>query len=233
MATPALSNRWSRGMVDGNYTAPVPEKDVELHEKIRSCTICAACLPLGPRPVVQFSMHSCILIIGQAPGSKVHASGVPWDDPSGERLRQWTGLSTQEFYDPRIVALMPMGFCYPGRRAGGDMPPRPECQATWHERVLALLPKARLTILVGLYAQAAYLPSPGPSMMENVRGFERFGPDIIPLPHPSWRSVGWSRRNPWFEADVLPALRQRVDARLIRRRRQLHLTPVSGESDGR
>jgi uracil-DNA glycosylase len=232
MATPARSNLWSRAMPDGNYTAPVPEEDGELHDKIRGCTICAASLPLGPRPVVQFSRHSCILIIGQAPGSKVHASGVPWDDPSGDRLRQWTGLSTDQFYDPCIVALMPMGFCYPGRRAGGDMPPRPECQPTWHERMLALLPKSRLTILVGLYAQAAYLPAPGPSMMENVKGFERFGPDIIPLPHPSWRSVGWSRRNAWFEADVLPALKRRVEAHLVRCLRQPRLTFTSGESDG-
>jgi uracil-DNA glycosylase len=214
MATPIQFNGWSDNVPEGNYTAPIPDKDGALLEQIRGCTICAASLPLGPRPVVQFSTSSCILIIGQAPGSKVHASGIPWDDPSGDRLRQWTGLSTKEFYDSRIVALVPMGFCYPGRRPGGDMPPRSECYPTWHERVLALLPEHRLTILVGLYAQAAYLQAPGPSMMENVRGFERFGPDMIPLPHPSWRSVGWSRRNPWFEADVLPALKKRVHTHL-------------------
>lgn len=183
-----------------------------LHAQIRACTVCARDLPLGARPVVQFSSTARVLIIGQAPGAKVHNSGIPWDDPSGDRLRQWTGLSTEQFYDERLVALVPMGFCYPGKRAGGDLPPRPECAPLWHERIFEVLPTNRLTLLVGLYAQAGYLPRPEPTLMQNVRAYRRFMPDFIPLPHPSWRSVGWSRRNPWFETDVLPVLRDRIAA---------------------
>jgi uracil-DNA glycosylase len=183
--------------------------------EIRACAHCAAQLPAGPRPIIQFSATSRIVIIGQAPGSKVHASGVPWDDPSGDRLREWTGLTRQEFYDPAKVALMPMGFCYPGRASGGDAPPRPECAPLWHARILALLPKNRLTLLVGTYAQAAYLPpAKGRGMTETVRAFADFGPDLFPLPHPAWRSVLWMRRNPWFEAEAQPALMAAIKARL-------------------
>jgi uracil-DNA glycosylase len=181
---------------------------------VRACTVCAPFLPAGPRPIVQFSRSSRILIIGQAPGIKVHLSGVPWEDDSGNRLRDWTGLSRADFYDPAKVALVPMGFCYPGKGASGDLPPRPECAPLWHERILALLPRDRLTLLVGLYAQAWYLPGKGATLTERVRGFAAFGPSVIPLPHPSWRSVGWQRRNPWFESDLLPALRASVRSRL-------------------
>jgi uracil-DNA glycosylase len=181
-----------------------------LIDEIRGCTLCSLHLPKGPRPIVQFSATSRILIIGQAPGTRVHASGVPWDDPSGDRLREWTGLSAEDFYDPTKVALMPMGFCYPGTGASGDLPPRPECAPLWHERVLAVLPADRLTLLVGSYAQARYLGAPKrQSLTDSVRAFEKFD-NIIPLPHPSWRSSGWMQRNPWFETDVLPTLRDQV-----------------------
>jgi uracil-DNA glycosylase len=177
--------------------------------------VCADFLAAGPRPIVQFSDTSRIVIIGQAPGSKVHASGVPWNDDSGDRLRDWTGLSKDQFYDPARVALVPMGFCYPGKGKSGDLPPRPECAPLWHSRIMALLPVKRLTLLVGTYAQQAYLKLPkGATLTETVRTFHVYGPSILPLPHPAWRSVIWMKRNPWFEQDVLPALRTVVQAML-------------------
>jgi len=155
-----------------------------------------------------------VLIIGQAPGSKVHASGVPWDDDSGDRLREWTGLVRADFYDPAKVALVPMGFCYPGKASGGDKPPRSECAPQWHERVLGMLPDDRLTLLVGSYAQAHYLPHTRKlSLTERVRQWREHLP-IIPLPHPSWRSTIFMREHTWFERGVLPALRAAVSARL-------------------
>jgi uracil-DNA glycosylase len=182
---------------------------------IRACTVCADFLAAGPRPIVQFSDSARIVIIGQAPGSKVHASGVPWNDDSGDRLREWTGLSRDLFYDPARVALVPMGFCYPGKGKSGDLPPRPECAPLWHSRIMALLPAKRLTLLVGTYAQKAYLQLPkGATLTETVRTFHSHGLDFLPLPHPAWRSVIWMRRNPWFEQDVLPALRSSVQALL-------------------
>lgn len=186
--------------------------------EIGQCRVCADQLRAGPRPVVQFSSRSKILIIGQAPGARVHASGTPWDDDSGGRLRAWTGLSPATFYDPEQVALLPMGFCYPGKGASGDLPPRSECAPLWHERVLALLPADRLTLLVGTYAQAGYLPSrPRRSMTEAVRAHHpALGPSVVALPHPAWRSVLWMRKNPWFEAEILPALREQVRLRLMR-----------------
>jgi uracil-DNA glycosylase len=207
MAQPHLATGNGSGPENAAASA---NRDQKLLADIRSCTICATELPLGPRPVVQFSSQARILIIGQAPGTRVHNTGIPWNDPSGDRLRQWTGLSTDEFYDAHKVASMPMGFCYPGQRKGGDLPPRPECAPLWHSKILARLRARDLTLLVGLHAQAAYLPNPQTSLTLNVREFQRYGPNILPLPHPSWRSVGWSRRNPWFEAEVLPELRRRV-----------------------
>ncbi|SBV32343.1 conserved protein of unknown function [uncultured Sphingopyxis sp.] len=189
--------------------------DALLRDEISACSFCAPYLPLGPRPVTQFSGTSRILIIGQAPGTKVHASGIPWADDSGDRLREWTGLAPEAFYDPAKVALVPMGFCYPGKAAGGDAPPRPECAPRWHRRILDRLPADRLTLLVGSYAQQAYLPrDAGKTLVERVRGFERFAPAVFPTPHPSWRSAGWQRRNPWFEAELLPALRAEIKRRL-------------------
>ncbi len=182
--------------------------------EIRACTVCAAALPLGPRPIVQFGARSRIVIIGQAPGTRVHESGIPWDDASGDRLREWTGLGTTEFYDPAAVALVPMGFCYPGTGASGDLPPRPECAPLWHDRVLTLLPAGALTLLVGSFAQARYLPAARrQSLTERVRDWPQHDPTFFPLPHPSWRSTGWMKRNPWFESDVLPALRVMIRQR--------------------
>lgn len=161
--------------------------------------------------MVSFSSTARLLIIGQAPGSKVHESGIPWDDASGDRLREWTGLTKDAMYDPARVALVPMGFCYPGKASGGDKPPRPECAPKWHDQVLATLPPDRLTLLVGTYAQAHYLPETRKlSMTDRVRRFEDYLPRYLPLPHPAWRSTIWMRKNAWFESDVLPALRRRV-----------------------
>jgi len=183
----------------------------DLLASIRACRVCAQHLTAGPRPIVQFSPTARLVIVGQAPGVRVHASGIPWDDASGDRMRQWTSLSKPEFYDPAKVALVPMGFCFPGSRAGGDLPPRRECAPLWHDRVQAILPNDRLILLVGSYAQARYLGRDRrPSLTETVRAFDAFGPNMFPLPHPSWRSSGWMQRNPWFEAEVLPALRARV-----------------------
>lgn len=187
-----------------------------LLREISACTHCAGSLPLGPRPVVRAGRSASLLIIGQAPGTKVHETGIPWNDPSGDRLRSWTGLPAPTFYDPDLVAIMPMGFCYPGRLPrGGDSPPRPECAPLWHHRLRAQLPGVKLTLLVGQYAQKAYLKDSGRgSMTETVRSYGDFLPDFFPLPHPSWRTTGWIKRNPWFEAEILPALRLRVSAAL-------------------
>ena len=183
----------------------------DLAEEIAGCRTCAAHLPHGVRPVTSFSATARLLIIGQAPGSKVHETGIPWDDASGDRLREWTGLSKEQMYDPRRVALVPMGFCYPGKGSGGDKPPRPECAPQWHGRVLDILPENRLTLLVGAYAQAHYLPEARKlSMTERVRAFREYLPRFLPLPHPAWRSAIWMRQNPWFEAEVLPRLREAV-----------------------
>ena len=182
-----------------------------LKAEIAACRICADHLPHGVRPVVSFSPTARLVIIGQAPGSKVHESGIPWDDASGDRLREWTGLTKAQMYDPARVALVPIGFCYPGKASGGDKPPRPECAPQWHERVLDLLPADRLTLLVGTYAQARYLRETRRlSLAERVRRFEEFLPRYLPLPHPAWRSTIWMRRHPWFEAEVLPQLREAV-----------------------
>jgi uracil-DNA glycosylase len=186
---------------------------VTLEAEIAACRICAGALDHAPRPVVSFSPTARLLIIGQAPGSKVHESGIPWDDASGDRLREWTGLDKATMYDPAQVALVPMGFCYPGKASGGDKPPRPECAAQWHERVLDILPSDRLTLLVGAYAQSRYLPDTRRmSMTERVRRFREFLPHFLPLPHPAWRSTIWMRKNPWFEEEILPVLRVQVAA---------------------
>ena len=177
--------------------------------KVRACSACAGALPLGPRPILQLSTSASILIASQAPGSKVHQTGVPFSDVSGDRLREWMGLSTDIFYDEATVAIMPMGFCYPGRSAGGDAPPRTECVTLWRNQLLQLLPAVRLTLLVGSYAQQHVL-GPGP-ITPRVRNFRDYLPDYFVLPHPSWRSRLWEQRNPWFAEDVLPALRAAVE----------------------
>jgi len=190
----------------------------------RACRVCAADLPLGPRPVVRARVTARLLIVGQAPGTRVHETGIPWNDPSGERLRAWLAVDRETFFDQDRIAIMPMGFCYPGRDPrGGDNPPRPECAPLWHPPLLAALPAVELTLLVGLYAQRRYLGAKGGAkgrakgsarrrgtLTETVRAWADYGPATLPLPHPSWRNTGWLKRNPWFEAELLPELRARV-----------------------
>ena len=187
----------------------VPDRLCELLAKVRACSACASTLPLGPRPILQLSANATILIASQAPGSKVHQTGVPFSDPSGDRLREWMGVSDDEFYDEKTVAIMPMGFCYPGRRGGGDAPPRAECGHLWRNQLLQLLPGVRLTLLVGSYAQQHVL-GPG-ALTPRVRNFRDYLPDYFPLPHPSWRSRIWEDKNPWFRRDVLPTLRTTIE----------------------
>ncbi|WP_043958634.1 uracil-DNA glycosylase family protein [Lysobacter sp. A03] len=183
----------------------------ELLVDIRACRICEAHLPLGPRPVLTAARSARLLIAGQAPGRKVHMSGVPWDDASGARLRDWLGIDRETFYDPSQVAIVPMGFCYPGKAGSGDAPPRPECRATWHPRLLPLLPEIRLNILIGQYAQAYFLgPSRPGNLTATMRQWRDFLPRYLPLPHPSPRNVAWFKANPWFEDEVLPELREQV-----------------------
>lgn len=188
-----------------------------LLDDIRACRVCADHLPLGPRPVVHMAKDAKVLIIGQAPGTKVHASGVPWDDASGDRLRAWMGVERALFYDPHRFAIMPMGFCYPGRAAnGGDCPPRPECAPLWHDRVRAQLPHIEFTLLVGRYAQKYYLPSARrQTMTETVRDGLQDDAAVLPLPHPSWRNSAWIKKNTWFESKTIVALRQRISAIVI------------------
>ena len=178
--------------------------------EIRSCTVCAEFLPAGPRPIVQAGPRASIVIIGQAPGRRVHESGIPWDDPSGKTLRQWLGLSTEQFYDPQVVALMPMGFCYPGSAPSGDKPPRPECAPLWHDRMLQELPDDRLEIIIGMYAQRRYLSDRASTLTENVANWQDYLPSQVVLPHPSPRNRHWLTKNPWFESETLPAVRNRV-----------------------
>lgn len=182
-----------------------------LVNEAQSCRLCEMYLPLGPRPVFSIHPKSKLLIIGQAPGTKVHATGIPWNDPSGEELRRWLGVDPELFYNPEIFGIMPMGFCYPGRGKGGDMPPRPECAPTWHERMRAEMPEVQLTLLIGQYAQKYYLGASRKMILtETVKSFEEYLPDFLPLVHPSPRNRMWQRRNPWFEEFVVPALREQV-----------------------
>jgi uracil-DNA glycosylase len=181
-----------------------------LLKDIRSCTLCAAHLPAGPRPVVQVAAGAKILLVGQAPGRKVHASGIPFDDASGDRLRAWMGVSKEVFYDAEQIAIVPMGFCYPGTGKSGDLPPRPECAVAWRERLLSQLRQIELTIVIGQYAMAYHLPQDKLSVTDAVSNWQDYAPAIIPLPHPSPRNQMWIKRHPWFESDLLPVLRQRV-----------------------
>ncbi len=191
-----------------------PPLDALLAE-VRACRVCAAHLPLGPRPVVQAGRSARLLIVGQAPGAKVHASGVPWDDASGLRLRDWLGLDAATFHDAAQVAIMPMGYCYPGRGRGGDLPPRRECADLWHARLLAQMPDIRLTLLIGQYAQRHFLGATRKSSLTaTVAAFADYAPRFIPLPHPSPRNTAWFQRHPWFERELLPVLRARVQALL-------------------
>lgn len=179
--------------------------------QIAACKLCAAHLPLGPRPVLRASPSARLLVIGQAPGRKVHESGVPWDDASGLRLREWMGLETEVFYDATRIAIVPMGFCYPGTGKSGDLPPRPECAPNWHGPLLAEMPDIELTLLIGQYAQAYYLKeSRKKNLTQTVRAWRQYAPQYLPLPHPSPRNNLWFKRNAFFADEVVPALQQRV-----------------------
>jgi uracil-DNA glycosylase len=182
-----------------------------LLREIRACRLCEVQLPLGPKPVLRAAHGARLLVVGQAPGARVHASGIPWDDASGKRLREWLGVEADTFYDATRVAIVPMGFCYPGKAGSGDAPPRPECRTTWHPRLLPLLPGIDLTLLIGQYAQAHFLGAARKaSLTDTVRAWREYLPAYVPLPHPSPRNVAWFKANSWFEEEVLPELRERV-----------------------
>jgi len=183
----------------------------QLTVEIRACTLCAHALPMGPRPVLQVSESARILIVGQAPGIRVHQTGVPFDDPSGNRLRAWMGIDKNVFYDAEKIAIVPMGFCYPGTGKSGDLPPRPECAPTWRAKLLDQLPQISLTLVIGQYAQAWHLGRLAKdNLTETVKAWQEFGRNVIPLPHPSPRNNIWLKKNPWFEQEVIAALQQQV-----------------------
>lgn len=183
----------------------------KLFREIRKCDLCAPHLPKGPNPVLRVSTSATILIAGQAPGIRVHESSIPFNDPSGDRLRQWMGVDVDSFYDQSRIAIIPMGFCYPGSASRGDLPPRPECCRTWHPRLLPMLSNIGLTLAIGAYAQNYYLgKSRKKSLTETVANWRNYAPAIIPLPHPSPRNNIWLKRNPWFEKELLPELANRV-----------------------
>ena len=198
----------SRGFAAARKSGDIPLTN--LLREIRRCRHCADTLPLGPNPVLRASATARLLIMGQAPGTKVHASGVPWDDASGQRLRQWLAMEPEQFYDASRVAIVPMGFCYPGKGKSGDLPPPPACAPRWHARLLEQMPQLELILLVGSYAQHYYLERRSETLAERVRRWGDFAPLYFPLPHPSPRNTLWLRRNPWFEQEVVPALRERL-----------------------
>ena len=182
-----------------------------LLQEVRACQVCAAVLPNPPRPVLRAAAGARLMIVGQAPGRRVHETGIPWNDPSGDKLREWLQLSREDFYDERRIAIIPTAFCYPGKGAHGDLPPRPECAPLWHARLREALPDIRLTLLVGSYAQAWYLRQRlKPTLSENVLARHEYLPEFFPLPHPSPRNRRWLSQRPWFEAEVLPELRAAV-----------------------
>lgn len=188
---------------------------VPLLEKVRACKVCEPHLPLGAKPVLAASSQSRILLIGQAPGRKVHETGIAWNDPSGDNLRNWLGLDKEQFYNPDLVAIVPMGFCYPGSGKSGDLPPRPECAPLWHVKLLEKMPDVTLTVLIGRYAQGYYLKDRAyKTLTETVWHYKEYLPQYLPLPHPSPRNRIWQRRNPWFEEEVLPELKHRVQRAL-------------------
>ena len=182
----------------------------QLLSEVRACTVCAKHLDAGPRPIVQVGSNAPIVIIGQAPGRRVHESGVPWQDPSGDLLRTWLGLTNDEFYDPAVVAIVPMGFCYPGSASSGDKPPRPECAPLWHDQLLAHVADDRLNVIIGMYAQKRYVENRAKTLTETVANWRSHLPATAVLPHPSPRNRHWLTKNPWFEAEAIPAIRSRV-----------------------
>ena len=188
----------------------------ELLTQISACEVCKGLLPHEPRPVMAASAESRVVIIGQAPGSKVHASGVPWDDPSGKLLRKWMGIDEETFYDPTQIAIVPMGFCYPGKGKSGDAPPRPECAPLWHPQLLEQMTHVRLTLLIGQYAQRYYLGKRAErNLTETVRNFAAYQPALFPLPHPSPRNRFWMRKNAWFDEEAVPVLREAIRSALL------------------
>jgi len=186
-----------------------------LLKEIRACTVCKEYLPLGPRPILRASQQSKVLIVGQAPGTRVHKSGIPWDDPSGDRLRQWMGVNKETFYDEKKIAIVPMGLCYPGKGKSGDLPPRKECAELYFDRLLPLMPNIKLTLIIGQYAQAYYLKDKRKnSLTETVKAWKEYLPNFIVLPHPSPRNFGWFKKNPWFDDEVLPVLTEKIQTLL-------------------
>jgi len=187
-----------------------------LFEEVRACRICEAHLPLGPKPVFQLDASARILIAGQAPGVRVHESGIPFDDPSGDRLRHWLGVSSTQFYDPGLFAILPMGMCYPGTGKSGDLPPRPECAAHWRKRLLAQVPQLKLSLAIGQYAIGWHLKGEQkPTLTETVQNWRQYWPAILPMPHPSPRNNIWLKKNSWFEKEVVPQLQERVQMALV------------------
>jgi len=179
--------------------------------EIRSCTVCKGFLPNDPRPIIQANRGSKILIIGQAPGQKVQDSGIPWDDASGNNLREWLGVDKQTFYNEKIFALIPMGFCFPGCGKSGDLPPRPECAPLWHLQILKLMPEIKLTLLIGQYAQKYYLKNAAKiTLTETVKNYTDYLPNYIPLPHPSPRNNIWQKKNTWFKENLIQVLQEKV-----------------------
>lgn len=204
----------------GRKRSPKENNLPTLLANIRTCRLCADKLEHAPRPVIQASPEARICVAGQAPGTRVHVSGLPFDDRSGDRLRTWMGIDRTTFYDPQKIATIPMGFCFPGQDAkGGDLPPRPECAATWHEKLFTALPQFELILLVGGYAQKWHLKAGGAgaqkTLTDTVKNWRAYTPLYLPLPHPSWRNTGWLKKNPWFEADIVPYLQQRIRALLV------------------
>lgn len=187
----------------------------QIQSDIKQCSICREKLPLSPNPVVQLSEQAKLLIIGQAPGIRVHNSHIPWNDPSGDRLRQWLQLPRETFYNPEQIAIMPMGFCYPGTGPSGDLPPRPECAPQWHQLVLDAMPHIQLTLLIGQYAQQYYLGQQRQhNLTETVKAYQQYLPQYCPLPHPSPRNNRWLKKNPWFESTLIPDLQSYIDTTL-------------------
>lgn len=186
------------------------EADAKLLARARQCTLCAPHLPLGPRPIMQCHPSARILIAGQAPGRKAHDAGVPFADASGERLRCWLGLTASQFYNPQLVAILPMGFCFPGTGKNGDLAPRPECAPTWQQPLLQMLNKVQLTLVIGQYAQAYHLITAKKTVTGTVANWQEYWPERVPLPHPSPRNNIWLKRNPWFATELLPQLQARV-----------------------